>query len=253
VTAAHGPGWLGAPAAASHAPRGPVIRSIAALTAGFAVFVGASIAVGMLIWSDSSGDAAPQAQRVIREAGTAVTRTAPTGQLDPASRTASIGPAALELPDDPYLLYPDPMPLEGVLDLFFWAGAPVHPNYDGRHSWSSAVLLGRVSNSAGNGELQAAGRLTMQRLSQTFFGGHQARIGRLTSSDHSVDGHPGMIFSAQVRYSVPNLPSRYDTVTAVLVQLDDGSLVVAASAVPDDTPPAVARQAKESLDTLSIS
>jgi hypothetical protein len=38
----------------------------------------------------------------------------------------------------------------------------------------------------------------------------------------------------------------------VLVQLDDGSLIVAAAAVPNDTDPEVARQAADSLDTLSI-
>jgi hypothetical protein len=230
-----------------------VLRSIAVVTVGFAVFVGTSIAVGMMIWSDSSHDITPESERAIRGADASVTQTTPTGQLDPVTRTASIGPATLTLPDDPYVLYPDPMALDGVLDLFFWAGATVHPNYDGRHSWSSAVLLGRVSDPAGNGDLEAAGRLTMQRLSRSFFGRHQTRLGQLTASDHSVDGHPGMMFSAPVQYSVPNLPSRYDTVTAVLVQLDDSSLIVAAAAVPDDTEPSVARQAKESLGTLNIS
>jgi hypothetical protein len=230
-----------------------VIRSITVVTVGFAVFIGGSIAVGMLIWSDSSAGTDAHGAPAVREAGTSVVQTAPTGQLDPITRTATIGAATLVLPDDPYVPYPDPMPLDGVLDLFFWAGATVHPNYDGRHSWSSAVLLGRVSDSLGEGDLEAQGRLTMQRLSQTFFGRHQTRLGELSWSDHSVDGHPGMVFSARVHYSVPNLPSRYDLVTAVLVQLDDGSFVVAAAAVPDDTEPTVVRQAAESLDTLRIS
>jgi hypothetical protein len=219
---------------------------------GFVVFVGASMAVGMIIWKDSPAGTAAQGKRALGAASPIVAETVPTGQLDRITRTATIGPATLVLPDDPYVLHPDPMPLEGVLDLFFWAGATVHPNYDGRHSWSSAVLLGRVSDSAENGDLEAQGRLTMQRLSRTFFGKHTTQLGKLTWSDHSVDGHPGMVFSGQVHYSVPQLPSRYDTVTALLVQLDDGSLVVAAAAVPDDTPPDVARQAADSLRTLSI-
>jgi len=77
-------------------------------------------------------------------------------------------------------------------------------------------------------------------------------MGKMTWSDHSVDGHPGMVFSARVSYSVNNLPSRYDTVTALLVRLDDGTLIMAAAAVPNDTDPGVARQATDSLDTLSI-
>jgi hypothetical protein len=229
-----------------------VISSIAVVTVGFAVFFGASMALGMLVWSDSSARTAAGGPH-IRNAGTTMAETAPTGQLDPSTRTATIGSATLVLPDDPYVLYPDPMPLDGVFDMFFWAGATVHPSYDGRHSWSSAVLLGQVSNSLGNSNLEAEGRLVIQRLSQTFFGKHQTRLGELTWSDHSVDGHPGMVFSASVHYSVPNLPSRYDTVSAVLVQLDDGSLVIAATSVPNDTEPTVAEQASESLRTLSIS
>jgi hypothetical protein len=229
-----------------------VIRSIAVVTVGLAVFIGGSIALGMLIWSDSSARTAAGAG-AIGEAGASRGETAPTGQLDPVTRTATVGPATLVLPDDPYVLYPDPMPLDGVLDLFFWAGATVHPNYDGRHSWSSAVLLGRVSNSRQSADLETEGRLTMHRLSRTFFGKHQTRLGEMTWSDHSVDGHPGLVLSAQVHYSVPNLPSHYDVVTAVLVQLDDGSFVIAAASVPNDTEPIVAAQAKRSLDTLGIS
>jgi hypothetical protein len=252
VTAAHRPGWLGAHAPAAPPPRTSVVRAIAVATVGFVLFVGASIAVGALIWGDSPAGTAARGGRAFGAASPNVTETAPTGQLDRTTRTAVIGPASMVLPDDPYLVYPDPMPLEGVLDLFFWAGATVHPNYDGRHSWSSAVLLGRVSDSPVGDDLEAQGRLTMQRLSQTFFGKHQTTLGKVTWSDHSVDGHPGMVFSAPVHYSVQNLPSRYDTVTALLVRLDDGSLVVAAAAVPNDTDPDVARQAAESLDSLSI-
>ena len=253
MTAAHRPGWFGADGPAARPLRTSMGRTIAVVTVGFAVFVGASMAVGMMIWKDSSASTAAHGGRALGAASPSMADTVPTGQLDPTTRTASVGPATLVLPDDPYELSPDPTPLDGVFDLFFWAGATVHPNYDGRHSWSSAVLLGRVSDSPGRDDLEAQGRLTMERLSRTFFGNHKTQLGQLTWSDHSVDGHPGMVFSAPVRYSVPHLPSRYDTVTAVLVQLDDGSFVVAAAAVPNDTDTTVARQAAESLGTLSIS
>jgi hypothetical protein len=61
-----------------------------------------------------------------------------------------------------------------------------------------------------------------------------------------------MLFSAQVHYTVHRLPSRYDTVTALLVRLDDGSLIMAASAVPNDAESDIARQAREALGTLTI-
>ena len=34
------------------------------------------------------------------------------------------------------------MTIRGVLDLLFWASAPVHVRYDGKTDWSSGVLLG---------------------------------------------------------------------------------------------------------------
>jgi hypothetical protein len=61
-----------------------------------------------------------------------------------------------------------------------------------------------------------------------------------------------MRFSAQVYYSVDQLASRYDTVTALLVRLDDGSLIMAASSVPNDADPDLAQQAADTLNTLSI-
>jgi hypothetical protein len=51
---------------------------------------------------------------------------------------------------------------------------------------------------------------------------------------------------------VDRLPSRYDTVTALLVKLDDGSLIMAASSVPDDADSDVARQASDALSTLKV-
>ena len=43
------------------------------------------------------------------------------------------------------MVHPDPLTLDGVFDFFFWAAATVHPRYDGRHDWSSTMLLGRLA------------------------------------------------------------------------------------------------------------
>ena len=74
----------------------------------------------------------------------------------------------------------------------------------------------------------------------------------MTWQQRSVNGQPGMLFSAQVHYRVHRLPSRYDTVTALLVRLDDGSLIMAASSVPNDAESDIARQARDALGTLTI-
>jgi len=287
VTAAPRPGWYPDPAGASglyrwwdgsqwaeitsdsvHAPPPLVIstepaddnasrhpsplRIAAALGLGFALFISASIGLGLAIWPNQSNTSA---QRAAGGSGGIPTvgslGTDPVGYLDERTRTATIGPASLTMPGDPYVLSPDPMAIGGVLDLLFWASAPVHSRYDGKHDWSSGVLLGRVAQSS-QGDLESQGALALHRLSNAIFDHHPTELKGLSWDEHAVDGRPGMRFSAQVYYSVDQLASRYDTVTALLVRLDDGSLIMAASSVPNDADSDIARQAADALNTFSI-
>jgi hypothetical protein len=287
VTAAPRPGWYPDPAGASglyrwwdgsqwaeitsdsvHAPPPLVIstepaednasqhasplRIAAALGLGFALFISASIGLGLAIWPNQSNTSA---QRAAGGSGGVPTvgslGTDPVGYLDERTRTATIGPASVTMPGDPYVLSPDPMAISGVLDLLFWASAPVHSRYDGKHNWSSGVLLGRVTQSS-QGDLESQGALALHRLSNAIFDHHPTELKGLSWDEHAVDGRPGMRFSAQVYYSVDQLASRYDTVTALLVRLDDGSLIMAASSVPNDADSDIARQAADALKTLTI-
>lgn len=228
------------------------LRIAAALGLGFALFISASIGLGLAIWPNQSNTSA---QRAAGGSGGVPTvgslGTDPVGYLDERTRTATIGPASVTMPGDPYVLSPDPMAISGVLDLLFWASAPVHSRYDGKHNWSSGVLLGRVTQSS-QGDLESQGALALHRLSNAIFDHHATELKGLSWHEHAVDGRPGMLFSAQVYYSVDQLASRYDTVTALLVRLDDGSLIMAASSVPNDADSDIARQAADALKTLTI-
>jgi hypothetical protein len=229
------------------------LRIAAALGLGFALFISASIGLGLAIWptqSDRSAQRAAGGPGGLPTVGSV--GTDPVGYLDERTRTATIGPASLTMPGDPYILSPDPMAIRGVLDLLFWASAPVHVRYDGKNTWSSGVLLGRVAQSSSQDELQTEGTLALHRLSNAIFEQHPTELKGLRWDEHAVDGRPGMLFSARAYYSVDRLPSRYDTVTAVVVRLDDGSLIMAASSVPNDAGSDVARQAADALKTLSI-
>ena len=241
------------PEAIAGSRRSSPLRIAAALSLGFALFVSASIGLGLVIWRDPSGT---PVQRTAGGSASLPTPgsvgTDPVGYLDERTRTATIGSASLTMPGDPYVLSPDPMTIRGVLDLLFWASAPIHARYDGQHDWSSGVLLGRISAPSDQSDLQTEGTLALHRLSNAIFDRHRTRVTGLTWHERSIDGHPGMLVSAQVHYRVERLPSRYDTVTALLVRLDDGSLIMAASSVPNDTDSDTARQAAEALKTLTI-
>ena len=228
------------------------LRIVAALGLGFALFVSASIGLGLVMWPGQSNTSAQRAGGAGGAPSAGSVGTDPVGYLDERTRTATIGPASLIMPGDPYILTPDPMAIHGVLDLLFWANAPVHARYDGKRDWSSGVLLGRIAQSDSQSELKTEGTRAVHRLSNAIFAQHPTKLKGLTSYPHSVTGRPGMLLSARVYYSVENLPSRYDTVTALLVRLDDGSLIMAASSVPNDADDDVARQASEALKTFTI-
>jgi hypothetical protein len=228
------------------------LRIAAALGLGFALFVSASIGLGLIIWPGQTNTSPQRAAggHGIPSAGSI--GTDPVGYLDERTRTATIGPASLTMPADPYVLKPDPMTIRGVFDLFFWASAPVHARYDGKQDWSSGVLLAQIAQSNTHGQLETEGTRALHRLSSAIFAEHPTELKDLTWNQHSVDGRPGMLFTAHVYYNVDKLPSRYDTVTAVLVRLDDGALIMAASSVPNDTDDDVARQASDALKTLTV-
>jgi Protein of unknown function (DUF2510) len=227
------------------------LRVAAVLSVGFALFVSASIGLGLVIWRDPSSTST---QRTVGGSAGLPSGggTDPIGYLDERTRTATIGPASLTMPGDPYVLSPHPMAIRGVLDLLFWAAAPVHIRYDGENDWSSGVLLGRVAAQGGGGDLQTEGNLALHRLSQAIFLQQPTELKGISWQQRTVDGQPAMLFSAQVHYSVSGLPSRYDTVTALLVRLDDGSLIMAASSVPNDADSDIARQARDALKTFTV-
>ncbi len=221
-------------------------RTIFVLGVGLALFVTASVGLGLVIWRDpTTGISTGPADRALPAEGAAA------GHLDESSRTAAIGDVTMVLPGAPYSLYPDPLQLKGVLQSVFSASAPVHERYDGRHTWSAAVLLGRLP-AAVNGDLEAQGRVTAQQLSESIFDGHPTRLVDVRTSDHAVEGQAGLLVTGRVKYAIEELPSRYDTLTVLLVGLDDGSVVVAATLVPNDTDPALARQAAAALDSVTI-
>ena len=233
----------------SRVPSGAVVGVVAA---GVAVFLTFTITAGLLIWNDASVDSLDRSAQNLGGTNPGAAVAAPMDQLEQNTRTARIGPVSLVLPGDPYRVHPEPLTLDGVLDCFFWAAATVHPRYDTRRDWSSTMLLGRLSSGPSTGDLEQDGRRVLDRMSTAFFDGHPTQVRQLRSADHAVDGHPGMLVTATVHYAVPNLASRYDTVSALLIRLDNGAVVVAATSVPNDTDPAVARQAADALRSLNV-
>jgi hypothetical protein len=214
-----------------------------------------ALVAGLLLWretdrppSDSAGAGATRAKpQDLRSS------RGPVGQLDETTRQVSIGSASMTLPDDPYVLYREPMRIPGLLDEFFQANAVVHPRYDANRDWSAVVGLADVNAARTQAaQLDRAAATALRRFARVAFGGKPTTVRKVRTRFHPLDGRPGVLLTAEVHYTVPELASRYDRVTAVLVRLDDGSVVAAFSSIPDDAPNELTRLAKESLATLQI-
>lgn len=228
-------------------------RALVALVLCLALFLSATVGVGLLIWHDPP--MVKRGTRVPAAASATPATSLPTdagvvGSLDEKTRQARIGAATLLLPGAPYELVPDARDMPDLMDMLFVASAPVHPRYDGTDTWSSAVLLARLSG--GGTDLQVRAQAALRGMCQAFYRKSSTRLSQVRVTDHAVDGHPGVKVTARVHYTIDDLPSRYDDLTAVLVGLDDGSVVAAVSSVPDDADDQVRDLAASSLKTLAL-
>lgn len=230
-------------------------RAAVALVLCLALFLSATVGLGLIIWHDP-----PTVKRGGRQPAAAAATPATSlpasspgmGWLDEKTREARIGAATMTLPEPPYVLPAEPVSVPGLMDICFLAGASVHPGYDGSDGWSSAVLLSRLAGTEGGSDLEGRAGEALQGLSRTFYRDRVTRLDHVLVVDHAIDSHPGVRVTARVHYDIDKLPSRYDDLTAVLVGLDDGSVVAAVSSVPDDADPALATLAAESMRSLAV-
>lgn len=255
-----GRGWSGAltdtpgaPAPSGRTSGSGGLRTALLLTLGFTLFVGASVGAGVLLWREPSTSVAPSPLVSPAGAASAGAATAgPSGQLDLHTRMATIGQASATLPDEPYELSPDPHQVPGLFDIVFMADAPVHERYDGAHTWSATVMLARLSTSVSGNGLEQRGQHALRQLSLSFFDQHPTALAGVRWSDRSVRGCSGVLMTGRVDYTIAHLPSRYDIVTAQLVELPDATVAVAVTSVPDDADPGVVAQAATALRSLTV-
>lgn len=218
------------------------VRAVA-WTAVVALVLTTSAGALLVLWSGPQ----PAPTRAPDEASTV------GGQLDERARRASIGPVTLDLPGAPYQVSSGTHRVRGVLDVVFVAEATVHPRTDQHASWTAMTCLASVSERlADDVDLGRTSETTVRELADEIYGNGPVEVRGIDVSDHAVDGHGGVRITAQVHYAINGLPSRYDDVTAILVRLDDGSVVAALSSVPDDADHQIRELAAKSLASLRV-
>lgn len=175
------------------------------------------------------------------------------GQLDEKARRATIGPVTMDLPPAPYYVSGGPHEVRGVLDVVFVAEATIHPRTDHHSGWTAMTCLASVDDELADGsDLDTDSVATLRTLAGKIYGSSPTEIRDVDVAEHAVDGHGGVRLTAQVHYRIDGLPSQYDDVTAIMVRLDDGSVVVALSSIPDDASAEIRDLAAASLDSLRV-
>jgi hypothetical protein len=220
-----------------------MVRAVA-WTVVVALVLTTSAGALLLLWSGPSTGSGTQPDEAAASVG---------GQLDERARRASIGPVTMDLPPSPYKVSGGTHQVPGVLDVVFIAEATVHPRTDQHSEWTSMTCLASVNERlADDFDLDEDSVATVRKLAGKIYGSASTEVDHVDVSDHAVDGHSGVQVTARVSYEIAGLPSRYDDVTAILVRLDDGSVVVAFSSVPDDASEQIRTLAAASLDSLRI-
>lgn len=217
---------------------------VVAWTVVVALVLTTSAGALLLLWS---GPAAPAPTSEPENA------TSVGGQLDERARRATVGAVTMDLPGSPYKVSSGTHKVAGVLDTVFLAEATVHPRTAQHGGWTAMVCLASVNAQLVAGvDLDEDSATTVDRLARAIYGTGPTQVTDQDVAEHSVDGHPGVRITARVHYRIEGLPSRYDDVTAIVVRLDDGSVVAALSSVPDDAGEELRALAAESLDSLTI-
>lgn len=233
---------------------GSRLRVVVALTLGAALLVTAGLgASGHLLGDRHDRSSEPATERPGRTVGPsdATDTRPPMGSVDEETGEARIGDVEMTLPGDPYDVYAGSAPVRDAFDIFFSANAKVHRHFQGNRDWVATVGLAHIAPEiTDRGTDQEAAEEAMRAVTKHFFGNHKTTRKNLKSSVGLVDGRPAVTVTVDVHYKIKQLPSTHDRVTAVLVQLDDGSMVAAVSSVPNDAPPEIHRQAADSLGSL---
>jgi hypothetical protein len=223
-------------------PRSRLVR-VVAWTVVVALVLTTSAGALLLLWSGPQTAEKPEPE----------TAASVGGQLDERARRATIKGVTMDLPPSPYKVSGGAHEVPGVLDVVFIAEAKVHPRTSEHPGWTAMVCLAAVDDRlAGGLDLDADSEATLKTLAGKIYGNAQTQIRDVDVAEHSVDGHGGVRISAEVHYEIQGLPSQYDDLTAILIRLDDGSVVAALSSVPDDASDEVRDLADDSLSSLRV-
>jgi hypothetical protein len=181
------------------------------------------------------------------------TAAAPTVEYDATSRAASVRELRWVLPGRPYDCDPDPQPRRPSFDSMLICAAPVHENYSGSQDWTATTGLGVLPASmVVPGNLQRTADRLFGSLRGQFFADQETQVRKLAAQrfDRAPAGK-ALAVSGEVHYAVAGVPSRYDRLVVLVVELADGGYGAWFSSRPDDTPAGTLKALDDSIASLT--
>ena len=172
---------------------------------------------------------------------------------DAQTRLASVREMHFVAPAEPFACMPAPNVQSGVFRSYFACDALVHENYAKSEDWHSSVGLAVLDDPLiVAGDLgQTAGKVAITL--QAFYPAGQVTIRKRKLEDLNGIAPPGksVLLSMELHLSVKDLPTAYDKLLIVVVELADGEYATWFAASPNDAPKEVAKVLKSSASTVT--
>ncbi|HSU34942.1 MAG TPA: hypothetical protein VLJ88_04720 [Propionibacteriaceae bacterium] len=228
-------------------PAAGTVKLPAAVAIVLVVVVLAVIAVGAIV--SFSTDRLPSGPAVAPPpAGPAPTRIS----YDAATRRTSIEELSYVAPAAPYVCQTAPAAQLPTFTTHLACHATVHEDYQPSGAdWISAVGLGVLDPSQIQTDVSAtADQVFTSVVAQNYPVGVEVR-GRTNGSFGLAPAGQGIVITADLHYSVKNVPSRYDAIVVAVVKLESGAYAAWYGMRPDDTPKGTRQVLVESVQTLT--
>ncbi len=216
-----------------------------------AIVVAVIVVIAIVVYGNRSGPGL-----AVPPADSSSSSTPSTGavSLDNSSRKMTIGTFSVELPGDPYtfddsvLNYP-PMLSSGVL-----ATAPVNKEYDGKHTWFAAMFVGQLDPEVVvEGDAKKTADQVFQGVVSINYSDTETTTDTYSTKAVTQEGTKrAAVARGHVNYQIEGVPSRFDQVSVLVVELDDGTWVGYLTARPDKAPQKVRSAQQASIDSITV-
>ena len=172
---------------------------------------------------------------------------------DSRSGRVTVGELSYVQPDDPYECSESPHPILPAFASEIGCDALIHEDYAAGKSSYANTGLGTVPDDlVVDGDLERTGKNVFAALRGLGYSFPTTLERSRTQTTPWGPADTVLLISAEVHYDQKGLPSSYDRMIVLIVELDDGGYAALFSIRPDDVRPATLEVLNDSLDTITV-